>query len=97
MFCDEEMYVDILLDVDIVLITKVRVIWIVEATSFLISDSESDEKISLQYDWSEVDFGPEFHTSMERSGLQSPRTQNIMSMCLGDDTFNLLATEANLY
>lgn len=50
-----------------------------------------------QYNWSEVHFGPEFHTYLERSGLKSPCTQNVMSMFLSDDLFNLLATEANMY
>lgn len=66
----------------------------------IISDSESDEESSLTYDWSKVDFEPDFHTCLERSGLQALCTQDIMSsveMFLGDDLFNLFAAETNLY
>ena len=62
----------------------------------IISDSESDEKSSFTYDWSEIDFQLDCHACLERPGLQAPCTRDILpseEMFIGDDLFNLFVTE----
>ncbi|XP_035209232.1 piggyBac transposable element-derived protein 4-like [Stegodyphus dumicola] len=68
----------------------------------IISESESDEENSVANDWSEVDFKPNFnfHACLEQFGLQVPYTPDILStveLFIGDDLFNLFATQTNLY
>lgn len=89
MLCDEEIYADVLSDVDnnsdsesdsdLDSESDIVVRRFQNKGKPIISNSESDEEISLQYDWSEVDFEPEFHICLEQSGLQAPCTQDIMS------------------
>lgn len=66
----------------------------------IISESESDEEDSVESDWSEVDFTPDFHACLERFGLQVACTQDILStveLFIGDDLFDLFTTQTNLY
>ncbi|KAI4486998.1 hypothetical protein M0802_012138 [Mischocyttarus mexicanus] len=66
----------------------------------IISESESGEENSAASDWSEVDFKPYFHACLERFGLQVPCTPDVLStvkLFIGDDLFNLFATQTNLY
>ncbi|KAI4473229.1 hypothetical protein M0802_016244 [Mischocyttarus mexicanus] len=66
----------------------------------IISESESGEENSAASDWSEVDFKPYFQSCLERFGLQVPCTPDVLStveLFIGDDLFNLFATQTNLY
>lgn len=54
----------------------------------------------LRFESSEVDFELDFHRCLERSGLQTPCPQDIMSsveMFLDHDLLNLFVTDTNLY